>query len=310
MPKSSFESTDSSPHVEQKRSIPADQTLWRRPAGVSSGTWRYAHEGSIAARYNDFVADTPLCRVDLQLLAEVFPQYEADANRCDSVQTAAAAGAVAPHVEPGSPHQKKIAAAAKWVLDLGCGTGRASELLAAAGFEVMAIDLSIPMLQQVQQRGLKSVLPIHANLVELDCIGDDVASGAVCLFSTLGMIQGRSNRRRFLSHVRRIVQSGGLFYLHVHHRYAALTSLPGTRQLAGSAMRAMVQPQWEFGDAVYPYRGLPDMFLHQFSRRELRADFAASGWQVQRWERLSLDGSRLLGNKERAIAGGFLVVVN
>ncbi len=51
------------------------------------------------------------------------------------------------------------------------------------------------------------------------------------------------------------------------------------------------------------------MFLHQFSRRELKADFVATGWQVQRWERLSLDGSRLLGRGQRSVAGGFLVVV-
>lgn len=165
------------------------------------------------------------------------------------------------------------------------------------------------MLRQVRKRNLASVIPIQANLVELDALAEDAADGAVCLFSTLGMIQGRDYRRQFLSHVRRIVRPASPFYVHVHHRYAALTNLPGMRQLAGSALRALTRSKWEFGDAVYPYRGLPDMFLHQFSHAELTADFAAAGWHVQRWERLSVDGSRLLKPRERRVAGGFLVVV-
>lgn len=199
-----------------------------------------------------------------------------------------------------------------WVLDLGCGTGRASELLARSGYGVFAIDLSLPMLDQVNRRQLPDVVAIRANLVQLDCFADDVAGGAVCLFSTLGMIQGRVNRRQFLAHVRRIVQPGGRFLLHVHNRYAALTHAAGRRQLIESRIRSWWRRGVEFGDAVYPYRGLPDMFLHQFSRRELHQDLRSTGWRVERWERLSLDGSQLLGGKPITpkIAGGFLVVVS
>ncbi len=239
----------------------------------------------------------------------MFPEILSSHNQRDEQKTGGDSGATETHMTPGNQAEKKNGEERKWVLDLGCGTGRASELLAAGGYDVLAIDLSMPMLHQVRERDLGSVVPIQANLVELDAVADNIAAGAVCLFSTLGMIQGRNNRRRFLSHVRRIVQPTGPFYLHAHHRYAALTRLPGIRQLAGSAMRAVTRRGWEFGDAVYAYRGLPDMFLHQFSRRELKADFVATGWQVQRWERLSLDGSRLLGRGQRSVAGGFLVVV-
>lgn len=196
----------------------------------------------------------------------------------------------------------------KWILDLGCGTGRASELLCQAGYGVFAIDLSTPMLREVIQRKNDGIIALRANLVQLDCFADASAAGAVCLFSTLGMIQGRTNRRQFLTHVRRIVEPGGSFLLHVHNRYAAITHSAGRRQLIGSRMRSWWHRGVEFGDAVYPYRGLPDMFLHQFSRRELMQDLMSAGWNVQRWERLSLDGSRLM--KERRIAGGFLVVVS
>lgn len=300
----------STPGDLQNRPAAADRTAWRRPAGVSVGTWRYAHEGSIAARYNDFVAGTPLCGIDLELLANVFPptfaSHAADGPP-ENVQDGARSRGPLPSKNTS---KKKKSESQEWVLDLGCGTGRASEVLATNGYAVLAIDLSMPMLRQVRERNLESVVPIQANLVELDALAGNSASGAVCLFSTLGMIQGRSNRRQFLSHVRRIVRPGCPFYLHVHHRYAALTSLPGVKQLVDSAARGLVQPGWEFGDAVYAYRGLPDMFLHQFSRGELRADFAATRWKVQRWERLSLDGAKILGHGSRNIAGGFLVVVD
>lgn len=260
----------------------SDQTAWRRPRGVSVGTWRYTHEGSIADHYDDFVANTPLCRVDLQRVAEVFPDTDGDSKKSEATQK-------------------------DWVMDLGCGTGRASEQLDRAGYRVMAIDLSRPMLRQVANRELPNVLPLQANLAELDCIADDVAAGAICLFSTLGMIQGRQNRRQLLKHVRRIVRPGGKFLLHVHNRYAALTHAAGRRQLAVSRWRSIVQKDVDFGDAVYPYRGLPDMFLHQFSRTELLEDLTSCEWQIEDWARLSLDGSCMIG--KRGIAGGFLVTV-
>jgi len=297
------DTSPSAPTEQRRRRGNADSTAWRRPQGVAPGTWRYVHEGAIAARYDDFVAATPLCRVDLAMLAAVFPDVSRSSPNDEGLASGrnSVTGDSSPTAE--SSQQKK------WLLDLGCGTGRASEVLSRHGYGVLAVDLSLPMLQQANARQLPAVNAIQANLVELGCFADSVAEGAVCLFSTLGMIQGRKNRRQFLAHVRRIVRPGGAFFLHVHHRYAALTNLPGCRQLASTAIRSVIRKDWEFGDAVYAYRGLPDMFLHQFSRRELIADFDASGWRVARWDRLSLDGSQIV-NDGWKIPGGFLIVLS
>ena len=48
----------------------------------------------------------------------------------------------------------------------------------------------------------------RANLVELDGVRDKSLDGAICLFSTLGMIRGRKNRRRVLDHAQRILRPG------------------------------------------------------------------------------------------------------
>ncbi len=85
---------------------------WRRPRGVASGTWEYVNQRSIADRYDQFVADTPLCDLDQSILQELFPRTE----------------------------QQEI------VLDLGCGSGRTAIPLAKRGYRLIGVDLSQAML--------------------------------------------------------------------------------------------------------------------------------------------------------------------
>lgn len=251
---------------------------WRRPPGVSPGTWDYVHERSIANRYDAFVADTPLCRVDHQLLADRLPGVTA-----------------------GRPEV---------VLDLGCGSGRLAIPLASRGYDVLAVDLSLPMLQVLMNKApldksFGRIDPIHANLVELGCLADNRADHAICLFSTLGMIQFRANRRMMLQHVARIVRPGGSLILHVHNRWAALRERHGIRSLAGSFCRSLFDPRIEFGDATYAYRGLETMFMHRFSRRELLSDLRQSAWIVESVWPVSIDGSRI--DPQARVPGGYFV---
>ncbi|WDQ15605.1 class I SAM-dependent methyltransferase [Rhodopirellula sp. P2] len=287
-----------------------EQSQWRRPAGVAAGTWRYVQQGSIASHYDAFVADTPLCTLDQTFLREVFESI-------DLPPPTAGSTAGAPH----EPLPKLFSATEDWVLDLGCGTGRAATELSRLGRNVLAIDLSQPMLNHVVERAKRAqaesteqrtgmIVPLRANLVQLDCLADNSAAGAVCLFSTLGMIQGRENRRAVLCHASRIVRPGGKFLLHVHNRYASLAQSGGKRLLAKSWLQSITSREHEFGDATYAYRGLPDMFLHRYSRRELVADLNSSGWQISQIHRLSLDGSATMEESPTSrfqIAGGYLV---
>lgn len=255
--------------------------MWSRPAGVAPGTWQYVHQRSIADRYDDFVADTALCAVDADVLLRVLPPV------------------------PKSPRPI--------VLDLGCGTGRSALPLAARGYDVVGVDLSQPMLRRLVEKAAASELADHvhavrANLVELSGIADNVADHAVCMFATLGMIQGRSNRRKMLGHVARIVRPGGTLVLHVHHRWAALRERHGITQLATSWWRSVRHRGEEFGDWTYGYRGLSDMFMHRFSRRELIGDLHHAGFAATETLRLSIDGGRILASGEKQIAGGFIIL--
>lgn len=252
------------------------------------------------------MADTPLCRLDAEIIARYLPPI-GEENRTD-LQGAGA---------------KTKNSSDKVVIDLGCGTGRLALPLAESGYRVVGVDLSFPMLANLKAKvdsELKKVddavqgespghrvHPLHANLVELQGLRDNVADHAVCMLSTLGMIQGRSNRRAVLAHAARMVRPGGQLILHVHRRWAALHEPAGWRRLVSSSLQSLASKEFEFGDSTYKYRGLSDMFMHRFSKQELIADLKCTGWEVRDLHLVALDGSRLLNGLR---AGGFIVVAD
>ena len=129
---------------------------WQLPPGVTRGLWDYVHSPEIADGYDETFAFNTLFEFDEQVLARHF-------------------------TPPGV------------VADFGCGTGRALVPLVRRGFRGLAIDMSDRMLQIVREKAFREDLPIEcvqANLVELDTVPDNAADCGMCLFSTLGMIQG------------------------------------------------------------------------------------------------------------------------
>ncbi len=255
---------------------------WRLPAGVAPGTWEYTQQESIASGYRDFIAQTPLVGLDSELMLKNLPS---------------------PAPRRGSR-----------VIDFGCGDGRTLQTLWDAGFDVLGVDLSQPMLRQVAggQNGDRFGRKlIRANLVQLGCLADAVAEHGVCLFSTIGMIRGRVFRRQFLRHAARIIRPGGTLVLHVHNRNAAWRDRPSSIAWLRSALTAIGSRQHELGDRTYGYRGLADMFLHTYSLPELKADLVASRWQIQNILPLSLSGGELLSHPRwipGLRAGGFIAI--
>lgn len=271
-------------HVEsaQANAVAATRRpAWRLPDGVAPGTWEYTRQESIAGGYQDFVSQTPLIGLDTEWVLRSLPPSAGMRTR---------------------------------VIDLGCGDGRTMRALWDAGYDVLGVDLSQPMLRRVvagpHGDKFRSRL-VRANLVELGCIADSSADHAVCLFSTIGMIRGRNFRRQFLRHVARIVGPGGTFVLHAHNRNAAWRDRPSAAAWFRSAAAAIRDSSQELGDRVYAYRGLADMFLHTFSRRELVEDLKGSGWAIREIVPLSVTSDAVL-QKPKLLpglrAGGFVAV--
>ncbi len=256
--------------------------LWRLPPGVAPGTWEYTQRESIANEYSAFLRNTPLIGIDVDLTLASLPN--ALPNR------------------------------ATRVIDFGCGDGRALHALWERGYDVLGVDMSQSMLGRVVQSPHGAAMSqrlLRANLVQLGCLTDGCAAHAVCLFSTIGMISGRRNRREFMRHASRIVRSGGTFVLHVHNRNDAWKNRPAAVAYARSAWNAFRSRDCELGDRTYSYRGLADMFLHTYSLRELRADLVATGWKLERVLPLSSTSDSLLPIPKAfpgLRAGGFIAV--
>lgn len=226
-----------------------ERPTWNLPAGVSRATWDYVNKPSIADNYDEYFAFNSLFEHDERVLAENFQPR----------------GLVA---------------------DLGCGTGRALVPLVRSGHRGLAVDLSQHMLRIVQEKAELEKLPItclQANLVELGLIADHSVDHAMCLFSTLGMIRGRENRQRAITHFRRIIKPGGRFVLHVHNYWYNLRDPGGPWWVLKNLTTAPFSKDVEIGDKWFPYRGLPSMFLHVFRKRELKHDLTSAGFTIKEW---------------------------
>lgn len=244
------------PPLSQQSTSNLNRPSWQLPPGVSRGTWDYCNTPEIATDYDQFHASHPLLDVDQQLIAKQITSQQIG--------------------EDGKAT----------LLDLGCGTGRAILPWYVAGWRTIGFDLSKAMLLESQAKITSATSLckdnfagfIHGNLAQLDCIASDTIDVAICLYSSIGMIRGRTNRRSMIKNVSRSLRSNGLFIVHCHNRGMWLREPGGILRTVKSYYRSLADKDWEHGDRIYPYRGLPSMFLHIFTRREMMEDLKASGF--------------------------------
>ncbi len=140
---------------------------------------------SIATQYDAFHADHPLLALDQALIAQV--AEEVRNKRTD------------------------IAKEPPVVIDLGCGTGRSILPLAQNGWKAIGVDLSQHMLDEAARKADSLRLGdqiswLQSNIVELDRLENNSADLVLCMYSSIGMIQGTKNRQQLFDHVRRILR--------------------------------------------------------------------------------------------------------
>ena len=258
--------------------LASSSSAWQIPRGVSKGNWDYVRANQIAEEYDQFLDDDPLTKVDRQIIDRYLGPVKENSRDIPSAD------------------QSGEAPQAPLVADLGCGTGRTLVPLLQRGYRGVAIDLSMPMLNQLGKKYdwrksaenlEESTQPgqltlLNANLCELDGLKDNSIDHAICMFSTLGMIAGSSNRASFLKHVRRILKPGGLFILHAHNVWFQLRSPGGIKWALGNAWSRICGGS-EFGDRTADYRGLRKLFIHSFRKNELRRALVDHGFSDLTW---------------------------
>jgi SAM-dependent methyltransferase len=229
---------------------PAD---WQLPPGVNRGLWDYLHDPAIADGYDASLAETPLFALDRAFVERHCPR-------------------------PGS------------LLDLGCGTGRLLLALAKKGWHTVGVDLSPEMLRVAADKAVLANLAVdllRANIVDLDCLDDKTFDCVACLFSTLGMVLGSSQRQRVVAHVFRVLRPGGRFILHVHNRWFNVWDWTGRSWLLRDWLRSWAGG--ERGDHVMPvHQGIAGLILHLFTRREACRLVTDAGFRLLEVQPISL----------------------
>jgi len=105
------------------------------------------------------------------------------------------------------------AAPGKLVLDLCCGAGRHSRALAHAGYRVVGVDLSAPLLEEARQAASSApLLYLRADARRLP-LRDGVFDGAVNLFTSFGYFEKEEEDLEVLCAVRKALKPGGPFVL-------------------------------------------------------------------------------------------------
>lgn len=131
------------------------------------------------------------------------------------------------------------------VLDLGCGTGRHAVELAARGYEVVGVDLSLPMLERARSRAAAAGLEprriefLHGDIRTVDAPG--TFDAAIAMFAVLGYLRTDADLSAALSNASRHVALDGLVAFDVWYGPAVLSERPSSRSRLIETGEGMVE---------------------------------------------------------------------
>ena len=119
------------------------------------------------------------------------------------------------------------------VLDLACGTGSMTWLLAGRGYELIAVDGSEEMLAAAREKSAPAEVPplfLHQSMPRLDLYG--TVDAAICCLDSLNYLTNPRDVQRTFQRLHLFISPGGLlaFDVRLPERLAALEQM-GRRQM-------------------------------------------------------------------------------
>lgn len=113
---------------------------------------------------------------------------------------------------------KRIDFKPKTILDVACGTGNVSEILAKMGYEVMGVDIAADMIEVAKSK--RSRIAYHVqDMAELD-LGESRFDLAISLFDSLNYITDIERLAEGIKRVGVHVVEGGVFIFDINTDYA------------------------------------------------------------------------------------------
>ena len=106
------------------------------------------------------------------------------------------------------------------LLDLACGTGSMSVLMAERGYDVIGVDISSDMLSQAMQKACdaeKNILFLCQPMQELDLYG--TVDCAICVLDSLNHIEKVKDFKDAFKKVSLFLNPGGIFIFDLNTRY-------------------------------------------------------------------------------------------
>ena len=152
------------------------------------------------------------------------------------------------------------------LLDLGCGAGRTTRPLVAAGFDVTAVDYSVGMVQAAR-RAVPQAACLAGNAAALP-FADGCFDGVLFSFNGIDYLRPYGLRLQALREIRRVLVPGGVFVFSSHNLCLPrdrASILPFLRSLRAGRRPIYVSTHYEWGSL----KGL--FTTPRFQLRELNA---------------------------------------
>lgn len=112
------------------------------------------------------------------------------------------------------------------VLDLGCGTGGHSSVLAERGYDVVGVDRSNEMLDRARRRG-GAVRYSQSDIRSVQL--DESFDAVLIMFAVLGYLISNADVQQALCSARRHLRTGGVLFADVWYGPAVLAQRPSER---------------------------------------------------------------------------------
>ena len=116
---------------------------------------------------------------------------------------------------------RRHGAAPKMVLDLACGTGSLTHILAKKGYDMIGVDASAEMLAVARQKGDGDgqILFLHQDMREFELYG--TVDAVICVCDSINYLTDPADLARVFTLVRNYLNPGGLFIFDINseHKY-------------------------------------------------------------------------------------------